>query len=390
LAADPTAACIAPPHSKNPERLSASTKNSTASALTNHGDCSWNPQPICSPAARRASIAPARARKLATSPKVKAPAWRRRVSRSCVEMRASPSALSPSTGNTQGMRFNARPPTNAKTSATLSDSAPLAFTPGAKRATLADTVYALVAVPRSTQVATPATSSGGRSSSGSAKRIAPSSAAIRRMRAWVNTPSRSGKKSPFVQCASPAKRSSTPPSVAPADAPRLSATGRRASVRPDSSAQRDARALRATGRGTGGAAGSRQADLPAFEPIGARPESDRSALAQTGRNAHLDREQYLALEAEIDEMRDRYASGVGERHRTGGKSLRQLRRQCRRIARIARVLPVDVPLRVERDAQSELYCRAGDERGLRRDELGFGVRRPPARGCRRRPGRGGA
>ena len=40
-----------------PDRFSAMTKNSSASPLTTAGDCSWNPHPSCSPAARSPTIA---------------------------------------------------------------------------------------------------------------------------------------------------------------------------------------------------------------------------------------------------------------------------------------------------------------------------------------------
>ena len=42
------------PNSNTPDRFSASTKNRIASAVTTDGDCSWKPQPSCSPAARSA------------------------------------------------------------------------------------------------------------------------------------------------------------------------------------------------------------------------------------------------------------------------------------------------------------------------------------------------
>ncbi len=42
------------PNSKRPARFNAIIVNSTASAATKPGDCSWKPQPICSPPARSA------------------------------------------------------------------------------------------------------------------------------------------------------------------------------------------------------------------------------------------------------------------------------------------------------------------------------------------------
>src|SRR6185503_21311039 len=55
-------------NSKTPDRFSARTKKSTASAATTPGDCSWNPQPSPSPAARSAISTPASATKVATTP----------------------------------------------------------------------------------------------------------------------------------------------------------------------------------------------------------------------------------------------------------------------------------------------------------------------------------
>src|SRR6266496_48627 len=65
------------PNSNTPERLSASTKNSMASAVTTHGDWSWKPQPNCSPAARSAVSRRPSAMKVAVTPAPNATAsWR--------------------------------------------------------------------------------------------------------------------------------------------------------------------------------------------------------------------------------------------------------------------------------------------------------------------------
>src|ERR1700726_2126873 len=47
------------PTSNTPDRFSASTKNRTARAAIVAGDCSWNPQPNCWPADRKAIRTPA-------------------------------------------------------------------------------------------------------------------------------------------------------------------------------------------------------------------------------------------------------------------------------------------------------------------------------------------
>src|SRR5712671_999382 len=58
--------------SNTPDRFSASTKNSTASKAMVAGDCSWNPQPSCAPAARNAISAPASNQKDTSTPAPKA------------------------------------------------------------------------------------------------------------------------------------------------------------------------------------------------------------------------------------------------------------------------------------------------------------------------------
>ena len=56
--------------SKTPIRFRAISAKSAASPATKSGDCSWNPQPMCSPPARSTSSAPAKARKLRSTPAV--------------------------------------------------------------------------------------------------------------------------------------------------------------------------------------------------------------------------------------------------------------------------------------------------------------------------------
>ena len=107
------------PNSKTPDRLSASTKNRIASALTTAGDCSWNPQPSCAPAARSKASATPSATNVSTTPAANATASLRIVARVslCV---AKPSTFSVSTGKTHGMRLRIRPPTSADTTAMAS------------------------------------------------------------------------------------------------------------------------------------------------------------------------------------------------------------------------------------------------------------------------------
>ena len=58
------------PNSNRPDRFSPITVNKTASVATTAGLCSWKPQPMASPAERRASSRPPSARKLSTTPAV--------------------------------------------------------------------------------------------------------------------------------------------------------------------------------------------------------------------------------------------------------------------------------------------------------------------------------
>src|SRR5688572_10672833 len=103
------------PNSNTPARLRPMRVNNAASAAMVAGDCSWNPQPSCSPPARAAISTLASARKASTTPAAYASALlqRSRGSECC----ASARTLSDSTGNTQGMRLRIRPPRNANSSA---------------------------------------------------------------------------------------------------------------------------------------------------------------------------------------------------------------------------------------------------------------------------------
>ncbi len=91
--------------------------NSAASAATTAGDCSWKPQPSCSPAARSASISAAQrqerqhhaggvGQRRPCGGRARSSAWR-----------VKPTTLIASTGNTQGMRLRIRPPSSAPSSA---------------------------------------------------------------------------------------------------------------------------------------------------------------------------------------------------------------------------------------------------------------------------------
>ena len=107
-------------NSYTPSRFSPMTKKSTVSDATTHGVCNWKPQPSALPACCKAISSPASSTKDRTTPTAKAmpctaigPLW--------VRCCASPISFSDSTGNTQGIRFRIRPPTNAAPRAASSD-----------------------------------------------------------------------------------------------------------------------------------------------------------------------------------------------------------------------------------------------------------------------------
>ncbi len=122
------------PNSKTPERLSASTKKRMASAVTTDGDCSWKPQPSCSPAARSAASNNPSATNVRITPPANAMASRRKVGfvSWCV---AKPSTLSERIGKTHGIRLRRTPPTTAETSAKASPSASSGAGAGARFST---------------------------------------------------------------------------------------------------------------------------------------------------------------------------------------------------------------------------------------------------------------
>ncbi len=108
--------------SKTPDRFSASTKNSTASSAIVAGDCSWNPQPSCAPAARNAISAPASNQNDTMTPAPNASPWCRAAA-PLSRCAAKPRTLSDRTGNTHGIRLRRSPPTRANTIAVPSDKA---------------------------------------------------------------------------------------------------------------------------------------------------------------------------------------------------------------------------------------------------------------------------
>ena len=85
--------------------------------------------------------------------------------------------------------------------------------------------------------------------------------------------------------------------------------------------------------------------------------------------------QHLAFVAVVDERSDRQRARRGPFDRARLDSGGQLPGERRRQTGVAGVLPVGVPILLDREAQRDGDGLAGNERGLRRDELGLDVRR---------------
>ncbi len=124
LASRPPSRVRRTPTSNTPAKFIPIATNSSAISATNGGDCSWNPQPAASPAARSASSIAPRTQNDTSTPAAKISAPRLDSSRCDCACLANPSTFSPITGNTQGIRFRIRPPMTLKTSATASVSDP--------------------------------------------------------------------------------------------------------------------------------------------------------------------------------------------------------------------------------------------------------------------------
>ena len=114
------------PNSNTPDRLSASTKNSTASAVTTARRLQLEaPAELLAGGAQRdEQRGPARRTSTMTPPANAIASWRSVGRVSCCV--AKPSTLSDSTGNTHGIRLRIRPPRSANTiaSASVSGSPP--------------------------------------------------------------------------------------------------------------------------------------------------------------------------------------------------------------------------------------------------------------------------
>ena len=122
----------------------------------------------------------------------------------------------------------------------------------------------------------------------------------------------------------------------------------------------------------GGAAGD--ALLAADQPAHLR--RDPHLLAAERRRGRQRREQHeLALVAVVHERPGRYAVRHRELQRPGGDAVGQAEGRGRRLARVAGVLPVQVPARLQREAQAGVERLAGRDRRGGGQELDLEVRR---------------
>lgn len=104
-----------PPSVNTPDRLRPTANIRYASAATNHGCCSWKPQPAACPAARRPITSAPIAANDTSTPSEYQIAWLRAWLR-LSPLWARPSTFSDRIGSTQGIRFSTSPPSRASTS----------------------------------------------------------------------------------------------------------------------------------------------------------------------------------------------------------------------------------------------------------------------------------
>ena len=105
-----------PPMLNTPDRLSPTANIRYTSRATNHGCCSWKPQPSAMPAERRPSTSAPMAAKALSTPSVYQLAWLRALAR-LAPLCASPTTFSERIGRTQGIRLRISPPSRPRASA---------------------------------------------------------------------------------------------------------------------------------------------------------------------------------------------------------------------------------------------------------------------------------
>ena len=100
----------------------------------------------------------------------------------------------------------------------------------------------------------------------------------------------------------------------------------------------------------------------------------RRAIGERALRLQLDEVQHVAFVAIVDERTDRQHARRGPFDRARLDAGGELPGERRRQARIAGVVPVGVPILLDRETQRDGERLARDDRRLRRDELGFDVR----------------
>jgi hypothetical protein len=108
----------------------------------------------------------------------------------------------------------------------------------------------------------------------------------------------------------------------------------------------------------------RDAHVLAHQPLRRQLDVERVAL-EAGRDRHRHRQQQLAVVAVVHQRAHRQALGRGPRDLACGRARTQLPIERGRQARVARVLPVGVPLGLVLDSQAEPHGLAGHQ-ALRR------------------------
>jgi hypothetical protein len=111
------------------------------------------------------------------------------------------------------------------------------------------------------------------------------------------------------------------------------------------------------------------ANLAADEPVDDGVEVDGARLQRVG-CGELDGEGYFVFIAEVHERAEGEAAGDGELHGTGGDAFGEGPCDFGRLAGVAGVDPVDVPVLFERDDEAGLEGAAGGDGGSERDEFG--------------------
>ena len=111
------------------------------------------------------------------------------------------------------------------------------------------------------------------------------------------------------------------------------------------------------------------ADLAADEPVDDGVEVDGAGLDGAG-GGELDGEGYFVFVAEVHERAEGETAGDGKLHGAGGDAVGEGPGDFGRLAGVAGVDPVDVPVLFEGEDEAGLEGAAGGDAGGEGDELG--------------------